>query len=155
VDQECQPIAGAAVEVWHTDATGDYSAFTDGGGGKDEAEGTTFLRGTQAVDADGIAEFQTIYPGWYPGRAVHVHIRLHLDGELVATSQLYFDEDYTTQVFSDEPYAELGLPDTTNTTDGIAGDVATNGTLLVTAPAPTANGEGTLALLHLAVDPRR
>ena len=62
-----RPVAGAAVEVWHTDATGDYSAFADGGGGKDEAEGTTFLRGTQVADDDGIVEFATIYPGWYRG----------------------------------------------------------------------------------------
>ncbi len=69
VDEACAAIAGAAVEVWHADATGDYSAFTDNGGGKDEAEGTTFLRGTQTAGDDGIVEFATIYPGWYTGRA--------------------------------------------------------------------------------------
>ncbi|HET9542285.1 MAG TPA: hypothetical protein VFP02_04350, partial [Acidimicrobiales bacterium] len=79
VDADCAPVAGAAVEVWHTDATGDYSAFTDNGGGRDEAEGTTFLRGTQTAGDDGIVAFTTIYPGWYRGRAVHIHVRVHRD----------------------------------------------------------------------------
>ena len=72
VDTTCEPVPGAAVEIWHTDHTGDYSAFRDGGDGKNEAAGTTFMRGTQVADEDGIVRFDTIYPGWYPGRAVHI-----------------------------------------------------------------------------------
>ena len=63
VDGSCALLPGAVVEIWHADATGDYSAFTDGGGGKDEAEGTTFLRGSQTADDAGIVEFLTLYPG--------------------------------------------------------------------------------------------
>lgn len=148
----CEPIAGAAVEIWHTDATGDYSAFTDGGGGKDDAEGTTFCRGTQLGDADGIVEFQTIYPGWYPGRAVHIHVRARVAGEVVFTGQVYFDDGYTAGVFAEEPYAEFGLPTTTNGDDGIAGDPAADGTLLALAAAETSAGTGTLGLLNLGVD---
>ena len=95
VDDACNPLPGAEVEIWHADATGDYSSYEDGGSGKDEGEGTTFLRGFQTADADGILEFTTIYPGWYEGRAVHIHVRARVDGSDVLTSQLYFDEAYT------------------------------------------------------------
>lgn len=153
VDDACTPVAGAEVEIWHCDATGDYSAFTDGGGGKDEAEGTTFLRGTQTAGEDGIVEFLSIVPGWYRGRAVHVHLRVHLDDATVLTSQLFFDAGYLAEVYADEPYAPFGLPDMSNEDDGIAGDVGTNGTLLVTRDAATTAGPGTLALVNLGVDP--
>ena len=147
VDGECAPVPRATVEVWHTDATGDYSAFADGGGGKDEAEGTTFLRGTQVAGEDVIVAFTTVYPGWYPGRAVHVHLRVHRDDEIVLTSQVYFDEAYTEEVFATGAYAEFGPPDTTWATDGIAGDPAADGTAL----SLSAEGPGTLALLNLGI----
>jgi hypothetical protein len=147
LDAECTPVAGAAVEVWHTDATGDYSAFADEGGGKDEAEGTTFLRGTQVAGDDGIVAFASIYPGWYPGRAVHVHLRVHRDDEIVLTSQVYFDEAYTEEVFASGAYAEFGPPDTTWATDGIAGDPAADGTAL----ALSAEGSGSLGRLNLGI----
>lgn len=152
LDPTCDPIPGASVEIWHCDATGDYSAFEDGGGGKDEGEGTTFLRGTQEADGDGIVEFLTIVPGWYPGRAVHIHLRVRVDGNLVLTSQVYFDADPLAEVYRSEPYLEFGMPDTDNENDGIAGDTLTDGTLLHTVDAPTTAGPGTLALLNLAVD---
>ena len=155
VDASCAPLAGAAVEVWHADATGDYSAFVDNGGGKDDGPGTTFLRGTQLADDDGITEFATIYPGWYRGRAVHVHLRVRVADELVLTSQLYFPDDATLAILAEPPYAEFGPPDTTNTTDGLAGvdgGVATNGTLLTLTATATERGPGTLAVVNVAVD---
>lgn len=152
VDAACAPVAGVAVEIWHTDATGDYSAFSDGGDGKDEAEGTTFCRGTQSAGDDGIVEFQSVYPGWYPGRAVHIHVRARVAGEVVFTGQVYFDDAYTAGVFAEDPYAEFGLPTTTNGDDGIAGDPAADGTLLALAAAETSAGTGTLGLLNLGVD---
>ena len=153
IDDACAPVPGAKVEIWHCDATGDYSAFADGGGGKDEAEGTTFLRGTQAANDDGIVEFLSIVPGWYRGRAVHVHLRVHVDDATVLTSQLFFDPDHIASVYASGVYEELGLPDTSNEDDGIAGDVDANGTLLVTTSAETTAGPGTLALVNLGVDP--
>jgi hypothetical protein len=151
VDPGCAPIQGAAVEVWHCDATGDYSAFTDGGGGKDDAAGTTYLRGTQTAGADGIVEFATIVPGWYPGRAVHVHLRVHVDDDVVLTSQVYFDPEFLSAVYGEPPYAEFGEPDTSNGSDGIAGDPEGDGTLL----SSTLEGPGgtALALLNLGVAP--
>lgn len=153
IDESCLPIAGAAVEVWHCDATGDYSAFIDDGGGKDEGAGTTFLRGTQSTGDDGIVEFLTIVPGWYTGRAVHVHLRVHIEGNIVLTSQMYFDADYVAGVYRTEPYAQFGPPDTPNEQDAIAGKPGTDGTLLHTRDAITSGGQGTLALLNLGVKP--
>lgn len=150
VDADCAPIAGAVVEVWHADVDGDYSGFVDGSDSADDAgEGTTFLRGSQVADAAGIVEFGTIYPGWYTGRAVHVHVKAHIDGRTVLTSQLYFPEDLTDTVHAEPPYSGHGPRDTRNDTDMIAGDPAAAGNLLHTRAA----GDGTLGLVVLGVDP--
>jgi protocatechuate 3,4-dioxygenase beta subunit len=151
VDPACEPVAGAAVEVWHCDASGDYSAFLDGGGGKDEGPGTTFLRGTQVSGADGIVEFLTIVPGWYPGRAVHVHLRVRQGDDLVLTSQLYFDPAHLARVRRRAPYRAFGAPDTSNTSDAIAGSPRRDGTLLHTRTVGTSAEPGTLALLNVGV----
>jgi protocatechuate 3,4-dioxygenase beta subunit len=153
VDADCTPISQATVEIWHTDSTGDYSAYVDGGGGKDDGPGTTFCRGTQAVNADGIAEFLTVYPGWYNGRAVHIHLRVHVDDHIALTSQLFFDDDYTAAVYADAPYAEFGLPNVLTGADGIAGNAAAEGTILTPSRGDTANGPGSIALHNLGVDP--
>lgn len=152
VDPRCAPVSDATVEIWHCDATGDYSAFVDKGGGKDAGPGTTFLRGTQATGPDGIVEFQTIYPGWYHGRAVHIHVRVHIGNATVTTSQMFFDGAYTESVYTQAPYAQFGNPDTSNAQDSIAGDVSANGTLLALQQADTCRGHGTRALLNLGVD---
>ena len=152
VDQRCAPVPGAAVEVWHCDASGDYSGFADGGGGKDEANGTTFLRGTQTANDNGIVEFLTIVPGWYTGRAVHIHLRVHLDDALVLTSQVYVDDDHLVEVYRSPPYSSFGAPDTSITDDAIAGDPEADGSLLRTTMAETSAGPGTLGLLNLGID---
>ena len=151
VDEACEPLPGAEVEIWHADASGDYSSFEDGGSGKDEGEGTTFLRGFQTADADGILEFLTIYPGWYGGRAVHIHLRARIDGDTVLTTQLYFDEAYTEAVMATGEYARFGPPDTTWATDALAGDPAADGTAITLSPAATALGEGTLGLVNVGL----
>lgn len=151
VDDACNPVPGAQVEIWHTDATGDYSSYDDNGSGKDEGAGTTFCRGFQTADADGILEFQTIYPGWYEGRAVHIHVRARVDGDAALTTQIYFDEAYTEAIFATGAYAEFGAPDTTWATDGIARDPATDGSGVTVVAAPTHNGDGTLGLVNLGI----
>ncbi len=153
VDAGCKPVTPSRVEIWHTDASGDYSAFLDEGGGKDEGPGTTFLRGTQAAGADGIVEFHTIVPGWYPNRTPHIHVRVHIDPTTVLTSQMYFDDAFIASIYATPPYAEFGPADTTNATDGFAGNPAREGTLLTAKPGPTVNGDGAVALLNLGVDP--
>lgn len=149
VDAACQPIPGARVDVWHADPVGDYSAFVDRSHAGEAGEGSTFLRGSQVANDEGIVEFATVYPGWYPGRAVHVHVKAHIDEATVLTSQLYFPEDLTDDVHAEEPYAGHGTRDTRNADDGIAGDPAAAGNLVAAAPA----GDGTLGLVVLGVDP--
>jgi protocatechuate 3,4-dioxygenase beta subunit len=110
----CRPIAGAAVDIWHADAGGHYSGFNE-----DASASRTFLRGIQRTDATGIARFDTIYPGWYPGRAVHIHVKVHLSGNVVHTGQLFFDDALTDTVFSRKPYSARGARDTRNRDDSI------------------------------------
>jgi hypothetical protein len=94
----CRPVKGAAVDVWHADAGGAYSGFGAG------AAGRTFLRGMQRTNARGVAVLQTIYPGWYPGRTVHIHVKVHLGGNVVHTGQLYFPDAVTDAVYRRAPY---------------------------------------------------
>jgi protocatechuate 3,4-dioxygenase beta subunit len=115
----CTPIRDAVVNVWHTDAGGAYSGFPGQPGGIDTT-GETFLRGFQLTDAAGRVQFTTIYPGWYPGRTVHIHVRIHLDATTVLVSQLYFPEGVTDAVHAGPPYDARGRRDTTNATDLIA-----------------------------------
>jgi protocatechuate 3,4-dioxygenase beta subunit len=107
----CAPIAEAAVDVWHCDAGGAYS------GGRGDSG--TFLRGIQTTGDDGLAEFATVYPGWYQGRAVHIHLKVHTGGDLEHTGQLFFDDAFSASVYAAEPYAERGAPDTPNDADSI------------------------------------
>jgi protocatechuate 3,4-dioxygenase beta subunit len=69
----CVPLAGAIVDVWHCDAAGAYSDVADRNA---NTLGQKFLRGSQVTNADGTVEFTTIYPGWYPGRTVHIHFKI-------------------------------------------------------------------------------
>ncbi len=116
----CAPLAGAAVDIWHCDAEGVYSDVNDRGS---STAGQKFLRGYQATDANGIARFTTIYPGWYPGRAVHIHFKIRTDAasgqSQEFTSQLFFDDALSDKVFAAEPYAGKGQRDTPNARDGI------------------------------------
>jgi protocatechuate 3,4-dioxygenase beta subunit len=86
---DCTPMPDAVVDVWHCDAEGSYSE-----------EPETYCRGAQVTNREGIAEFTTVYPGWYPGRTVHIHAKVHLDRETVLTTQLYFDDVFSARVFT-------------------------------------------------------
>jgi len=110
----CKPIKGAAVEIWHCDAGGVYSG-TSVQGTQDER----FLRGVQRTDAKGLALFRTIYPGWYQGRTVHIHVMVHLGGNVVHTGQLYFPDAVTDAVYKRGPYASRPNRDPRNGSDSI------------------------------------
>jgi protocatechuate 3,4-dioxygenase beta subunit len=116
----CTSIQGAQVDVWHCDASGEYSGVSDQGF---DTSGQKFLRGYQLTDAGGAVQFLTIYPGWYSGRAVHIHFTIRTKGadqnDYQFTSQFFFDESLTDQVHALEPYASKGLRDIRNNADHI------------------------------------
>jgi len=115
----CAPLPGAQVDVWHADALGTYS---------DEAalgtRGQTYLRGYQITDDDGAVTFRTIYPGWYSGRTVHIHILVRVfdasgNTALQLTTQMYFDDAITEEVLAGAPYDSRGKRDRTNSSDSL------------------------------------
>ena len=111
----CTPLSGAQVDVWHCDASGIYSDARDPGF---DTTGKKFLRGYQVTDANGAAQFVTIYPGWYDGRAVHIHFKVRLEG-YEFTSQLFFDDAFTDEVYTQQPYAQKGERTLRNEGDNI------------------------------------
>jgi protocatechuate 3,4-dioxygenase beta subunit len=116
----CVPFERALVDVWHCDALGIYSDVNDPSG---STVGKKFLRGYQTTDADGLASFTTIYPGWYSGRAVHIHFKIRTEPEAASglefTSQLFFDDGLTDVVHARDPYAGKGQRDRRNDDDDI------------------------------------
>jgi protocatechuate 3,4-dioxygenase beta subunit len=129
----CQPLANATVDVWHCDALGVYSDAADPGF---STKGQKFLRGYQVTNNSGKASFQTIYPGWYQGRAVHIHFKVR-SGNAEFTSQLFFDEAVSAQVFAQPPYSQKGQGWVRNSGDSIFRD---SKGLLTLAPEKTAEG---------------
>lgn len=119
-NNSCTPTEGAQVDIWHCDAQGQYSDVSDQGF---DTSGQNFLRGYQLTDANGGVQFQTIYPGWYSGRAVHIHFTIRTKGaggeDYQFTSQFFFDDTLTDQVYTLEPYASKGQRDTRNANDNI------------------------------------
>ena len=108
VDEGCQPIEGAAIEIWHCDAEGVYSGYGIDEGNLADAQDETFLRGFQETDRNGRVEFQTIYPGWYPIRTIHIHVIALINGTEQVTTQLYFDQSVNDQVVGTPPYDTRG-----------------------------------------------
>jgi protocatechuate 3,4-dioxygenase beta subunit len=148
------------VDIWHCDAGGVYSGFESastaggqpagrpGGGGSSRTDQEIYLRGAQVTNADGIVEFVTIYPGWYRGRTVHIHTKVHLDTSTTLTTQLYFDDAVSATVYETEPYSTHAGRDTTNARDGV---MRTGGG---TPPMLTlsTDGDGYLGLITISVD---
>ena len=107
------------VDIWHCDASGEYSGFESGSRGGGRSDNKTYPRGALVTNANGVVEFQTIYPGWYEGRAVHIRFKVHLNKTTMLTSQLYFDEKISDAVYAKAPYADHTGRRTTNSEDGI------------------------------------
>ena len=117
----CAPIASAAVEIWQCDAEGHYSEYSQPGY---NGVGQTFLRGLQITNGAGEATFTTIYPGWYGGRATHIHAEIFVNGVSVKTTQVAFPEDVTRLVYASGVYASKGQNTTSNATDNVFSDGA-------------------------------
>jgi protocatechuate 3,4-dioxygenase beta subunit len=139
-----KPVSGAAIDIWHCDAGGLYSGFVSastggngpgggGNGGSSSGDDSTFLRGTQVTGADGKAAFTTVYPGWYRGRTVHIHVKVHVSGKEIHTGQLFFDDDFTETVYAAAaPYSSRTNRDTRNAQDDIYNGGGETSTLVVT-----------------------
>ncbi|MGI8719519.1 MAG: hypothetical protein ACR2KF_03245 [Nitrososphaeraceae archaeon] len=114
----CVPIKGAKVDIWHACSTGVYSAVGEMG-----TSGTDFLRGNQITDDEGKVKVTTNYPGWYPGRTIHIHDKVRLVNEsqkdLEWTSQIYFNDSLNEDIHRIAPYNNHGIPQTTNEQDMI------------------------------------
>ncbi len=159
----CEPLAGAAVDVWHCDAGGEYSGFNGNSLEATQAQGTNdrrFLRGVQLTDADGFARFTTIFPGWYEGRAVHIHLKVLEGGTLGATysgghvahvGQAFFDEALTAELLGQDPYRAHAGTRTTNEQDSIYRQA---GPGAITTMTPAASGaQGYVGTFTCMVDP--
>ncbi|MFA1549585.1 intradiol ring-cleavage dioxygenase [Actinomadura chokoriensis] len=188
----CRPVKRAAVDIWHCDAGGVYSGYegntlpggppsgmpTDmptgmptgmppGGGGGGHAEPVndlTFLRGVQLTNGHGTAELRTIYPGWYQGRALHIHVKVHVGGKVDAkkksysgghvshTGQFFFEEELAEKVAALEPYKHNTVPRVKLEEDGIYRQAGSG--LLTIRPIHRGRIErGLLATITVGVDP--
>ncbi|MEV6480676.1 intradiol ring-cleavage dioxygenase [Streptomyces sp. NPDC051576] len=193
IDAEtCKPLRNAAVDIWHCNATGVYSGYESGGGGgpaptgappsgtptgapptggpgggggghQEPTDDDRFLRGTWHTDRHGEVTFRTVFPGWYQGRCVHIHVKVHVDGtwtdagyeggHTCHTGQLFFDERAVLASAALEPYASNTTTRTTLTEDGIYPQNGHEGGLLYLAYDRRRIGRGVRARLTLAVAP--
>jgi protocatechuate 3,4-dioxygenase beta subunit len=128
VDTSCAPLAGATVKIWHTNLEGSYSGQTPNNGvclQEQAYSAANFMRGTQVTDANGIAYFDTCFPGWYMGRAIHIHFQIEVGNASTIVSQLFFPDSITEGIFASHPeYSSFGQPDTSNASDNIAGGLS-------------------------------
>lgn len=136
MDNACAPVPGAAVDIWHANAEGVYSDVS-----ANRTVGRKYLRGYQVTDANGAVQFTTVYPGWYSGRAIHIHFKIRkFDGSSTTyefTSQIFFDESVNQAVLAQGPYSARGQADTRNSADNIYG---TDGGELTAAATPDGSG---------------
>ena len=115
----CAAQAKANVEIWQCDAAGQYSEYAQPGY---DGTGKTFLRGVQTTDDGGRVTFKTIYPGWYMGRATHIHVQVFVNGSVVKTTQVAFPESVTAEVYASSVYASKGKNPTSNASDNVFSD---------------------------------
>ncbi len=155
----CEPIRDAAVDVWHCDALGLYSGEPTEG-----SAGTTYLRGIQVTDGNGEAEFATIYPGQYPGRTTHIHLKVHLGGQrsngtyagghVSHVGQLFTADRDDAEVFALAPYNQNAAEVTPREADFIFRDQGGSSAVLTLTPVGTDLGrDGFTAKATLGVDP--
>lgn len=154
----CKPLEDAAVEIWHADAGGTYSGF-----GQEGTAGKTYLRGVQLTNEQGVAQFRTIYPGWYPGRAIHIHTKVHVGGSAsgrtyeggraVHTGQLFFNESVSDRVLRLPPYNRRTGARVRNGQDGIYQEVGSGAILRLRRRKASTIRTGLIGTITVGVDP--
>ncbi|MFZ3493518.1 intradiol ring-cleavage dioxygenase [Streptomyces sp. 5.8] len=169
----CNPVKGAAVEIWHCDAWGYYSGYTTanpGGGAPEESEDgsssndKTYLRGYQIANANGVVKFETIIPGWYTPRTCHIHVKVHTGGQKEDgtyeggktnhTCQLFFDDATAQAVFSLDPYARHSGSYTKLDDDMVYDGKGAAGGLLTLEPLHAKDpSKGYASTIVLGIDP--
>jgi protocatechuate 3,4-dioxygenase beta subunit len=128
VNDNCSPVRDAAVDIWQCDAEGHYSQYNQPGF---NGVSQSFLRGIQATDTSGQVTFTTIYPGWYAGRATHIHAEVSVNGRSVKVTQVAFPENITAQVYATSAYAAHGQNPTSNTRDMVFADSLASETAII------------------------
>lgn len=116
VDSSCKAVKGARVDIWHANASGKYSAV--------EGVAGNFARGTQTTNSKGQVTFTTIYPGWYPGRTMHIHFKVWRNGSEVMTSQFFASDADNAKIYASGSYASRGNQDTSLTRDRIYNELS-------------------------------
>jgi protocatechuate 3,4-dioxygenase beta subunit len=155
----CEPIRDVAVDVWHCDALGIYSGEPSEG-----SEGKAYLRGIQLTDGNGLAEFTTIYPGQYPGRTTHIHVKVHIGGRqsndtysgghVSHTGQLFTSDRRDAEVFALAPYNRNTAELTPRNADGVFRDQGGSSSVLTLARIGNSLArDGLTARATLGVDP--
>ena len=115
VDSKCKPVKGAKVDIWHANAAGKYSAV--------EGVSGNFARGTQVTNSSGKVTFTSIYPGWYPGRTMHIHFKIWRNGSEVLTSQFFASDADNAKIYQSGVYAARGNQNTPLAADRIYGSL--------------------------------
>lgn len=128
VDSACNPLVGATVKIWHTNITGSYSGQTPNNAFcvlQPAFASMDFMRGVQTTAANGTVFFDTCFPGWYRGRAIHIHFQVKQGATSTRVSQLFFPEDVTQAIFAKHSeYVSFGQPDTTFANDSVMAAIA-------------------------------
>jgi protocatechuate 3,4-dioxygenase beta subunit len=144
VRNNCNGLANANVEIWQCDASGFYSEYAQPGY---NGTGQTYLRGLQTSDASGHVTFGTVYPGWYQGRATHIHVKVYVNGVAIKTTQIAFPEDISAEVYASGVYASKGQSPTRNAADMVFAD----GTATELASVAGSTAAGYTAALTIGV----
>jgi protocatechuate 3,4-dioxygenase beta subunit len=138
VNDSCNVLANARVDVWHCDKDGYYSGYTNSGYlGTQNNTAAVFCRGLQYTDATGQVKFTSIYPGWYTGRVTHIHAQVYVGSALKLTTQIAFPDAVNTAAYKTSLYSAHGQNSITNASDGIIMDSLSNELATVVANSTT------------------
>jgi len=144
----CKPIDDVAVEIWHADAGGTYSGFSQEG-----TAGKTYLRGVQLTGESGVAQFRTVYPGWYPGRAIHIHMKAHVGERTAHTGQLFFNDSVNDRVVRLSPYNGRGGTRMRNREDSIYRQAGSGALLRLRRRKASTIRKGLTGTITVGIDP--